>query len=129
MTLEAHKGEGAGGIAIDFRSLGQKTYVLDVGVSNKHALHHWSTPNLRAVRSRPGEIEPHKWHKLKISLRGRQIRIELDGELLFALRDDFSLKGAIGVHCVDCSGRFRNIKVTAPDGTVLWEGPPDLPEN
>ena len=23
---------------------------------------------------------------------------------------------------------FRNIKVTAPDGTVLWEGPPELHE-
>jgi formylglycine-generating enzyme required for sulfatase activity/serine/threonine protein kinase len=128
LTLEARKSAGPGGIAVGFRGVSQRTYVLDVGVSNKHALHRWLTPDLREIRSTPGTIELNKWHKLKISLRGTRIRIDLDDNLLFDLTDDFSPKGGVGLHCVDCAGRFRNIRITGPDGTVLWEGPPDLPE-
>jgi hypothetical protein len=64
---------------------------------------------------------------VRISLRGQNIRIELDNYLLFACKDDFVRKGNFFLCCYDSAGRFRKIKVAAPDGTVLWEGPPDLP--
>jgi hypothetical protein len=65
---------------------------------------------------------------VKISARGQDFRIELDGETLFEFHDDHNPTGGVGLACLDSSGRFKDIKVTAPDGTLLWEGPPDVPE-
>jgi hypothetical protein len=59
-------------------------------------------------------------------LRGTRIHIELDDHMLFDCEDDFRLKGSVGLWCDISAARFRNIKVTAPDGTILWEGLPDL---
>ncbi len=78
------------------------------------------------LRSEPSTIQPDEWYKVKISLQGPHIRIELNGNLLFALRNEFSKIGNIQLRNWDSAVRFRNIKVTAPNGTVLWEGPPDL---
>jgi len=81
------------------------------------------------VRSKPGTIQPLEWYKLKISLRGPSIRIELDDHVLFNCTDNLSQRGLVVLRCYSSGGgRFRNIKVTAPDGAVLWEGPPDLPK-
>jgi serine/threonine protein kinase len=131
LTLEVRKSESPDGIGVGFRVSEGRGYVLGIGVlGNKHNLHHWSNSGMdnREIRSKPGTIEPDEWYKLKISLRGPRILIELDNHLLFALTDDFHQKGFVGFHCFNCAGGFRNIKVTAPDGTVLWEGPPDLRE-
>jgi eukaryotic-like serine/threonine-protein kinase len=59
-------------------------------------------------------------------LRGPHIRVELDGQEIFNATNDHCQKGSVTLHCRGSSGRFRNIKVTAPDGTILWEGLPDL---
>ncbi|WP_406698042.1 hypothetical protein V5E97_04230 [Singulisphaera sp. Ch08] len=80
------------------------------------------------IRSIPGTIRPLDWHEVKISLRGQRIHIELDDRELFACTDNYSQKGDVSLYFSNSSGRFRNIKVTAPDGTVLWERPRDLPE-
>ena len=80
------------------------------------------------IASKPGTIQPLEWYKLKISLRGSRVRIELDDHTLFVFTTEHSPKGGVQLRTYNCAIRFRNIKVTAPDGTVLWEGPPDLPE-
>ena len=68
------------------------------------------------------------WHTVKISLRGPHIRVELDGQEIFNATNHYCQKGSVTLNCRGSSGRFRNIKVTAPDGTILWEGLPDLPK-
>ena len=98
-------------------------------VGNKHSLLIWSRTGEKSglIRSKPGTIQPLEWYRVKISMRGPRMRIELDDHLLFALTDEFCNKGTVALKCYNCAGRFRNIKVSAPDGTVLWEGPPELP--
>ncbi len=61
-------------------------------------------------------------------MRGPRIRVELDDHLLYDCTDNFTQKGSVALRCFNSAGRFRNIRVTAPDGTVLWEGLPDLPD-
>ena len=92
-------------------------------------LHRWSraTSGGPLLRSVPCATRPLEWYKVKASLRGPHIRIELDGHVLISYTDDFSRRGPVGLRFWNGAGRFRNIKVSAPDGTVLWEGPPDLP--
>ena len=42
-------------------------------------------------------------------------------------RDARYPKGGVGLRVVNSAFQFKNIKVTAPDGKVLWEGMPALP--
>ncbi len=132
LTFEARKSAGPDGLGVAFRSSDGRLYSLVLGSLNaSHLLGIWSrAPTKRNpwLRSTPGTIRPLEWYKVKISLRGQFIRVQLDEHLLFACKDDFCQKGNLFLCCYDSAGRFRNIKVTAADGSVLWEGVPDLPE-
>ncbi|HZZ78224.1 MAG TPA: family 16 glycoside hydrolase [Gemmataceae bacterium] len=68
-----------------------------------------------------------RWYKVKIEARGKNIRCTVDGKEILAYRDDTLLSGMIGVGTGNSPCRWRNLKVTAPDGKILWEGFPDLP--
>jgi WD40 repeat protein len=72
-------------------------------------------------------IETDRWHHAKVSVRGDQALCYLDGVKLFEFTADKLRAGAVGLRTWDSAYRFKNIKVTAPDGTVLLEGAPDLP--
>jgi TIR domain len=131
LTFEACKTAGTGCFGASFRASEGKQYWLRIGDTNKHTLgrlgHAASDKGNRSeMKSAPGTIRLRDWYKVKIALRGQRSRIELDGHLLFAYTDDFSRKGAVILRFIDAAGRFRNIKVSGPDGTVLWEGAPDL---
>jgi hypothetical protein len=134
-TVAASKSAGPGGLRVDFRLSQGKGLNLEIGGydNKKHRLIRTSNPSgVRGkgvaieIQSKPGTIQSLEWYKLKVSLRGPRIRIALDDHLLFDCMDNHSEKGCVGLRCLNSAGRFRNIKVTAPDGTVLWEGPPDL---
>jgi hypothetical protein len=133
LTFEARKIAGRGSFGVCFRaSAGKQPLLMLGGLGNKHRLTiEESLGNGRwrpiELGSKPDTIRRLEWHKLKISLRGPRVRIELDDHLLFAPTYEFSQKGGLQLRGDDCAVRFRNIKVAAPDGTVLWEGPPDLP--
>ena len=43
---------------------------------------------------------------------------------LFDFHDERHPKGRVGLQTFGSSVRFKNIKVTSPEGKVLWEGPP-----
>jgi hypothetical protein len=132
LTFETRASAGARAVGAHFRTSNinndQKCYVLIFGLANKHSLGRWSkSGGGHEIISTPGTIQPHQWYKVRASVRGQSIRIELNDDELFAVDDEFSQSGNIALKCWNSDGRFRNIKVTAPDGTKLWEGPPDLP--
>ncbi|TWT39507.1 protein kinase domain-containing protein [Blastopirellula retiformator] len=68
-----------------------------------------------------------RWYSQKVEVRGNHIRCFVDGKLLFDCRDDSHPRGMIGLGTQNTPTRWRNLKVTAPDGTVLWSGFPDVP--
>ena len=137
-TIEARKSAAAGSFSVGFRSDDWRGYVLNfagdefsLGRHSREATKNYPDVKKKRVNSEiqaiPGTIRPGVWYKLKISMRGPNIHIDLDDHLLFACTDYFSQKGNVSVRGGDDSSvRFCNIKVSAPDGTVLWEGPPDL---
>ncbi|MGO9465240.1 MAG: protein kinase domain-containing protein [Isosphaeraceae bacterium] len=131
LTYEARKSDGPHGFGGSFRQGDGQEYGLAIGgLDGKHSLNRWSsnsTPPYTLIQSIPGTIEPLRWYKVKISLQRQRIRIELDDRVLFSGTDDFKLRGSVSLRFFNSAGRFRNIKVTAPDGTLLWEGLPDLP--
>jgi hypothetical protein len=131
LSFEALASAGSHAFGANFRISGNgdlKCYVLIFGLGNTHSISRWSrSGGPKEIQSTPGAIQPHQWYNVKVSVRGFHIGIELDGQLLFAVEDEFSQDGCVCLKCYGSAGRFRNIKVTGVDGTVLWEGAPDLP--
>jgi hypothetical protein len=76
--------------------------------------------------SRDAEVNSGQWYRVRVSVRGSRLQCFLDEELLFDLTDQNHLRGAVGFRTWETNVRFRNIKVTAPDGSALWEGEPEL---
>jgi serine/threonine protein kinase len=71
-------------------------------------------------------MEPNQWYNVKVEARGPEIRCFLDGHEHFDIKETRFTSGRVGISCSDPGARFRNIKVTAPDGSIIWQGPPDL---
>jgi hypothetical protein len=129
LSFDAWKTDGPDCFGAAFRGWKGNTYTLGIGGRDgKNYLHEWaaSTREARLIQSVPGVTLPQEWYQVRISLRGSRIRITLDGHKLFDCTNDFSPKGSVSLRFYNGAGRFKNIKVTAPDNTVLWEGPPDL---
>jgi hypothetical protein len=131
VDFEACKSAGPDGLGAGFRVNDGGFYWLTIGgLGGKHSLgkNGQKVGGLREIKSTPGTSQPLEWYRLRISLRGQRILIELQGQVLFDCVDNFSRNGNFAVRWLNSAGRFRNIKITAPDGTVLWQGAPDLPE-
>ena len=86
--------------------------------------------NLHDARLRGGsqhDVEPirtNRWYTLKVSVRGAEFRCFVDGRPTFSETRQDHPRGCVGFHVNSSQFAFRNIKVTAPDGTVLLEGLP-----
>lgn len=70
--------------------------------------------------------EHDRWYSLKVKVRGTQIRCFVDDSELFDRNDQSFPSGMIGLGTWNSQVKWRNLIVTAPDGTLLWEGFPDL---
>ncbi|HEV3298087.1 MAG TPA: SUMF1/EgtB/PvdO family nonheme iron enzyme [Planctomycetaceae bacterium] len=68
-----------------------------------------------------------QWYTLKIEARGSTFRAFEDGSLLFQQTDPRATHGRIFLYTWAAAARFRQIKVTDPEGKVLFEGLPELP--
>jgi serine/threonine protein kinase len=132
LTYEVRRSAGTAPFGGSFRAGNGNAYTFSFDdPGDMHCLHRWLGAEGRAelIQSRPGTIQSLRWYAVKVSLLGKHIRVELDGQVIFDCWDDFSVRGLVALrfYAADGSGRFRNIKVTDRDGTTLWEGPPDLP--
>ena len=67
-----------------------------------------------------------RWYTVAIQVRGSACRCYLDGELIFEQVGTLFDHGRVGLCTWETSARFRNISITATDGTVLFQGLPDL---
>ncbi len=75
-------------------------------------------------------IENGRWYTARVRVRGNHYIATLhDGtkELIHLEGDDATYpRGCAGFRAWLAASRYRNIKVTAPDGKVLWQGPPQV---
>ncbi|HEV3304339.1 MAG TPA: SUMF1/EgtB/PvdO family nonheme iron enzyme [Planctomycetaceae bacterium] len=68
-----------------------------------------------------------QWYSLKVEVRGDIYRAYLDGHLEYELPNPKFRRGRIGLYTDTTAARFRRIKVSDPQGHVMFEGLPDLP--
>ena len=75
-------------------------------------------------------VENHKWYTARVRVRGSEIigTLHDSGKEVVKLKvnDVLHPRGRVGFRDFCSAYRFKNIKVTAPDGKILWEGPPAI---
>jgi formylglycine-generating enzyme required for sulfatase activity len=89
--------------------------------------HYVGTRGSKVARKEPGAIKTGEWYTALVRVRGNRIQCLLNGVKLFDMEHQFLPAGYVGLVSWQSPFRFRNIKVTAPDGKVLLEGLPELP--
>jgi eukaryotic-like serine/threonine-protein kinase len=130
-SCEAMRVAGPHGFDLIFRATDKYNwYIFSIGVWN-NTKHGWNSVNENLCPkelqgSRNASVNTDQWHQVRASVRGSRYQCFFDEELLFDFTDRDHLRGAVGFRTWQTKVRFRNIKVTAPDGKVLWEGVPDL---
>jgi hypothetical protein len=76
-------------------------------------------------RSQDVVLTPGQWHTMRIDVRGGKFTAYFDGHLAFSASDPSITRGAVGLRVRDAC-RFRKVRVTGPNGQVLWQGLPEL---
>jgi serine/threonine protein kinase len=72
------------------------------------------------------------WYTARVHVRGNHLVCSIYDNYnstetrVFDIVDDRHPRGRVGLQTFGSSFRFKNIKVTAPDGKVLWEGLPAI---
>ncbi len=127
---EAEALAGGTGMGLAFRATrpGRR---LDAGIggfdNTKHVLVKYEEgKGPLAFSFTPGKAEKGRWYKLRVEVRAHRIRFFLDGKrVLYGFCEEYS-RGCVGLVTNGCSARFRNMKVTDPGGSVLFEGVQDV---
>jgi len=134
-TLEARKTGGQEGFLILFRVKNNDEYYwanLSGANNNRFYLERGDKADRRrrsVDRGAPGTIETGKWYPIRVRCEGPLIQVWVNGKQVLDFKDDAQghLAGKVGVGAWLTQAQFRNLKVTALDGKVLFEGPPDVP--
>jgi alpha-N-arabinofuranosidase len=132
-TVEAQKIDGAEGFLILFRVLNDEEFywyniggwgnvrsALEKGVKGRR----WG----QVGPSINNEIETGKWYQICVRCEGAHFQVTMDGVTLldFTDQDNPHLRGCVGVGTWNTKAKYRNIKVESLDGTILFEGLPQL---
>ncbi len=125
-SLEARRDEGGEGFLIIFRAAGDRHYRVNFGgwANKEHGVEKMGGP-IRMLRV-PGTIEPGRWYKVRVVCAGAKFEVFLDDARVFEFEDRERpfRSGGIGMNVWNTKASFRNLKVTAPDGKVLFAGLP-----
>jgi hypothetical protein len=121
---------GNGEVSVVLRATGPKNF-LYVSLGNfgdtRHTLvgSYEGPPHaLLTFAAVPGQTDPGRWYRLRVEARGEQFKVFLDGKSLLASRSDLFPRGCVGLLTNGTAARFRNPRVTGPDGRVLLDSWP-----
>ncbi len=82
--------------------------------------------HVQIVQQRDFRLVDQRWYTARVKVRGSHFECYVDEVKLVDFDDDRHPNGCVGLRTWNSAYRFRNIKVTAPDGAILWEGLPEI---
>ena len=84
-------------------------------------------PEWDRLYDRKHNIAAGTWQSVLVEVSKSAIRCHHDGKLYFSVSDKQHQAGRVGLSAFNGVVRFRNVRITAPNGAVLWAGLPALP--
>jgi serine/threonine protein kinase/WD40 repeat protein len=137
IELEAMATEGVGELNVFIRADGmnQNTRVILGGWNNKQHGFLVARPGDTVLRfpppaggkpAAPGGTTRGRWHAIRVVVRGNTAEVFLDGQPLLHTNQLPQKQGNVGLWAYQTAARFRNVKVTDPEGKVLFEGLPAI---
>jgi hypothetical protein len=85
------------------------------------------------LRSYNFSLQNQVWYTARVRVRGSRFTCSIYDSSnatetsVFDISDARHRSGRVGLGTSDSAYRFKNIKVSSPDGKLLWEGPPAVP--
>ncbi len=80
-----------------------------------------NSPALLAPRI-AGSIQEERWYRLKVAVKGTSLQATIDDRPLFSVEDGNLPSGQVNLVNWLCQTRWRNLRITTPDGTLLQDG-------
>ncbi len=116
-------GEGTE-VGVHFRATLSRGLYAIIGASGnaRYAVLGWKENRSVVLRSVPGKADRRRRYRIRVEARGNWFQMFLDGKLLLSAWSDENPHGCVGLQTNHAAARFRNLKVTDPDGKVLFEG-------
>ena len=130
--------EGNGSVALIARASPDGFYLYEVGLNNttfpeihvqkdSRGKHVWWDAG---PRKGLGGLKNNVWYAARVQVRGNQIACYVKNggmeRKMFEFSNNRFSRGKVALRCGRGAYRFKNIKVTAPDGTILWDGLPAI---
>ncbi len=136
LTLEAQKSKGAGhGYQVIFHRLAPRTFAwLGLGVFKNASCEMYFETDGKGSRA-SDNVKDHSqargvnvgdWYTVRLEVRKSHFKAFLDGHKIFEGSHKDHTHGRLALNTKGIQARFRKIKVTAPDGAVLFEGIPEI---
>jgi hypothetical protein len=92
-----------------------------------HTIEWWAKAKPKpGLVKRKASLPNGAWHTARVSVRGGRAQAFLGKQKILECKIDSHSTGRVGLRTYGSTFRFRNIKVTDPQGNVLLEGLPDL---
>jgi hypothetical protein len=130
--VEAMRTKGDDPFTLLFRrSSVDRMYAFRVGASGDglHTLASYNPEVITPLADRKGDLQTGRWYTAKVKVRGDKGECYLDGVKIFEFKAGEHAAGSVGLETAESAYRFKNIKVTAPDGTILLQGMPEKLSN
>lgn len=109
---------------LQFGNYGAKNMDLVAYVPGEYG---WRMPTRRYMpNSLHGEAKV--WHHIEVKVRGINIIVLVDGQVMTTSSHSKLHHGCVGFHTFsEGNARWRNLEVRTPEGKLLWNGFPTLP--
>jgi hypothetical protein len=96
-------------------------------VNTAHTVEGWASGKpARIYSKKDGALPAGTWQRARVSVRSGHVQCILNDQKLFDFKIDTHVTGCVGLRTSNSYYRFRNIKVSDPNGKVLLEGLPEL---
>jgi serine/threonine protein kinase len=122
--------KGADSVGVAYRVAKDQScslFILGGRGNRDFAVEHWNPYEL--VQSVNRSVDANEWYEIVVKVRGHRCQCFVDGTLCLQYNEDDSsaLHGAVGLRTWTTPVSYRGIRVSAPDGTTLFEGIPQMP--